>query len=44
MLIKNNPDGTWSYQGIEWNEIPNNMYGALCKLRDYEKSNRMDLV
>ena len=35
-------DGTWGIKGIEWSEIPNELcsrlYGALCKLKDYEKS------
>ncbi len=38
MLTKINPDGTWSCQGVEFNELKGNIYGALCKLRDYEKS------
>lgn len=35
-------NGTWGIKGVEWNEIPENLcsrlYGALCKLKDYEKS------
>ncbi len=38
MLTKINPDGTWSCQGVDFKELNGNMYGALCKLRDYEKS------
>lgn len=38
MLTKINPDGTWSCRGVNWNEISGNVYGALCKLRDYELS------
>lgn len=38
MLTKKKPDGTWSCQGVEFGEINGNVYGALCKLRDYEKS------
>ncbi|MDE7137092.1 MAG: hypothetical protein K2O29_01345 [Ruminococcus sp.] len=38
MLTKINPDGTWSCQGVDFKELKGNMYGALCKLRDYEKS------
>ncbi len=37
MLTKTNPDGTWSCNGIVFKELSGNMYGALCKLRDYEK-------
>ena len=38
MLTKRNPDGTWSYHGVDFSEVSRNVYGALCKLRDYEKS------
>lgn len=38
MLTKTNPDGTWSCQGVDFSEVRGNLYGALCKLRDYEKS------
>lgn len=38
MLTKTNPDGTWSCQGVDLSEVRGNLYGALCKLRDYEKS------
>lgn len=38
MLTKTNPDGTWSCQGIDYEELPVNVYAALCKLHDYEKS------
>ncbi|MDE5884866.1 MAG: hypothetical protein K2H29_07330 [Oscillospiraceae bacterium] len=38
MLTKRNPDSTWSCQGVDFGEINGNVYGALCKLRDYEKS------
>ena len=36
MLTKINPDGTWSVNGIDFRDCPENIYGALCKLRDYE--------
>ena len=37
------PNGTWwvkdnDGKSIPWREIPNSLYGALCKLRDYEKT------
>lgn len=38
MLTKTNPDGTWSCTGIEFKGLSGNMYGALCRLRDYEKT------
>jgi len=38
MLTKTNPDGTWSCLGVKFSEVRGNLYGALCKLRDYEKS------
>lgn len=38
MLTKTNPDGTWNCRGIKLNEVSGNVYGALCKLRDYELS------
>ncbi|MDE5556858.1 MAG: hypothetical protein K2J32_04075 [Ruminococcus sp.] len=38
MFTKINPDGTWSCQGVDFKEVNRNLYGALCKLRDYEKS------
>ena len=44
MLTKTNPDGTWGVIGtasggiVPWKEIPAELYGALCKLRDYEKT------
>ena len=42
MLTKIKPDGTWNVVGadgkeIPAREIPTALYGALCKLRDYEK-------
>ncbi len=30
------PDGTWGVKGIAWIDIPRELYGALCKLKDYE--------
>ena len=37
------PNGTWwvkdnDGKSIPWREIPDSLYGALCKLRDYEKT------
>lgn len=44
MLTKTNPDGTWNVIGasgdiVPWKEIPAELYGALCKLHSYEKTN-----
>lgn len=39
MLVQRKPNGTWWIDGIDFNEISEinpNLYGALCKLRDYE--------
>ena len=38
MFTKTNSDGTWNCQGVDFKEINENVYGALCKLHDYEKS------
>ena len=32
------PDGTWNCNGVELGQVSSNVYGALCKLRDYEKT------
>ena len=42
-LTKTKPDGSWSVIGsdgeeIPWKDIPNALYGALCKLYDYERT------
>lgn len=39
MLVQRKPNGTWWIDGIDFNEINKinpDLYGALCKLRDYE--------
>lgn len=43
MLTKTKPDGSWNVIGadgeeIPWKDVPNELYGAICKLRDYEKT------
>ena len=43
MLTKTNPDGTWNVIGssgdiVPWDDIPKELYGALCKLHAYEKT------
>lgn len=42
-LTKTKPDGSWCVIGsdgeeIPWKDIPNALYGALCKLYAYERS------
>lgn len=32
------PNGTWGIKGISWEKIPHEMYGLLCKLKDYEET------
>ena len=31
-------DGTWGIKNVEWKDVPNELYGALSKLRDYERT------
>ncbi len=38
MLTETRPDGSWSVSGIDFKDCKGNMYGALCRLRDYEKT------
>ena len=38
MLTRQSPDGNWEVTGIPWSKIQGSLYGALCKLRDYEKT------
>jgi hypothetical protein len=38
MLTRQSPDGNWEVTGIPWSEIQGSLYGALCKLKDYEKT------
>lgn len=38
MLTEVKPDGTWSVKDIDFKDCKGGMYGALCKLRDYEKT------
>ena len=35
-LICQEPNGNWGVKGVPWAEIPDGLYGALYKLRDYE--------
>lgn len=39
MLTKREPDGSWSVEGIDdITKVGPAVYGALCKLKDYEKT------
>jgi len=38
MLTEVKPDGTWSVKDVDFKDCKGGMYGALCKLRDYEKT------
>ena len=43
MLTKTKPDGSWNVIGsdgkeIPWKDVPNELYGAICKLHAYEKT------
>lgn len=38
MLTKTDTDGTWSVKGIELDECTPEMYNALSRLRDYERT------
>ena len=35
-ITKVTPDGSWSVANVPGAEIPDGLYGALCKLKDYE--------
>lgn len=35
-ITKVTPDGSWSVANVPWAEIPDGLYGALYKLKDYE--------
>lgn len=37
-ITKELPNGTWEIDGMDWRAVPGNIYGALCKLRDYENT------
>lgn len=38
MLTKRLPDGTWICEGVDLRDVEPAIYGALCKLRDYERT------
>lgn len=38
MLTKRLPDGSWSCKGVDLRDVDPVIYGALCKLRDYERT------
>ena len=38
MITEVKPNGEWSVKGVDLKKCSPEMYGALCKLRDYEKT------
>lgn len=38
MLTWTDSDGSWGVQGVDLTKVDRTLYGALCKLRDYEKT------
>ncbi len=38
MLTEVKPNGEWRVKGIDFKSCTPEMYGALCRLRDYEKT------
>lgn len=38
MLTEKKPNGEWSVKDVDFKDCKGGMYGALCKLRDYEKT------
>lgn len=38
MLVRPTPDGDWEVAGMLWSGIVSGIDGALCRLRDYEKT------
>ena len=37
-LIYQEPNGNWGVKGVPWEAIPDGLYGALYKLKDYEEA------
>lgn len=40
-LTWKNPDGTWGLKNMDIKEVPSKLYGAVCKLKDYEETGLM---
>lgn len=40
-LTWKNPDGTWGLNNMDIQNVPRELYGAVCKLKDYEKTGLM---
>lgn len=40
-LTWKNPDGTWGLNNMDIREVPGELYGAVCKLKDYEETGLM---
>lgn len=37
-LTFKNQDGTWGIKGYDIKKVPTELYGAICKLKDYEET------
>lgn len=37
-LTFKNPDGTWGLKNMDIKDVPHELYGAICKLKDYEET------
>lgn len=37
-LTFKNPDGTWGLKNMDIKDVPHEIYGAICKLKDYEET------
>lgn len=40
-LTWKNPDGTWGLNNMDIKDVPRELYGAVCKLKDYEETGLM---
>ncbi len=40
-LTWKNPDGTWGLNNMDIKDVPKELYGAVCKLKDYEETGLM---
>ena len=37
-LTWKNPDGTWGLHNMDIRKVPSELYGVVCKLKDYEET------
>ncbi len=40
-LTWKNPDGTWGLNNMDIKDVPKELYGVVCKLKDYEETGLM---